>query len=154
MVLEWLKSHTIDNPYIFRVNWSSNITALYICSQQENVTWRDSPHELSKSCRQIDPPSLYFRSAFTRTDGQRLSIRRGVESVVSSPKERETPGVPRWGIKASDAIRARARARAHTHTHTHTHSHTHTHTHTHPHTHTHTHTHTQIHIYSARLASL
>jgi len=81
------------------------MTALYgICSQQENVTWRNSPHELSKSCGQIDPPSLYFRSAFTRANGQRLSIRRGVESAVSSPKERETPGVLRRGIKASDAI--------------------------------------------------
>jgi len=92
---EWLKSYTIDNRYTSRVNRSVYIS---VCSQQENVTWRNPPHELFKSCGQIDPPSLYFRSAFTRADGQRLSIRRGVESVVSSPKERETPGVLCRGI--------------------------------------------------------
>lgn len=111
---KWLNSYTIDNRYISRVNWNSYITALHsVCSQQENVTWRNPPHELSKSCGQIDPPSLYFRSAFTRADGQRLSMRRGVESVVPSFERERDPRCPMSRHKmTSDAIRAQ------THIHT------------------------------------
>lgn len=90
-------------------NRGSDVTVTFR-SQQENVTLQDGsihPNELSKSCGQIDPPSLYFRSAFTRSGWHKAfkTTWRGVvvESTGSPEKGGETEldprCVPRRGIK-------------------------------------------------------